>query len=912
MRYVPALLSFCLMLLTAALLLVPGPARAGAGTDILNQMATNPSVGPDKVVDTLVASGNISQADATSLVQNILDNPTADLSAQGKVLDGIIDGSLNKTTAQGLLNTTGLGKISDVNTLVSALSNSLVQQGLLGSTPLGGASSVTSQFQKAIQILSSSSLSSSLAAGGTTSQQLAAGIAQQAPAVSNGLGGTAATQAAATQAGAQSQTAGTTTPTSSTPSPAQGAQAASGLQGGASMCPDGTGPSQIGKPYEPTTQGSYCDVRGGGARPHKGVDMMQKEGYEAPIPQGCKIMMNGSSPIWCQGKPNGVGGYGYYMRFACGKRSFNGKEYKVEVRYAHIKAYNASNQKAIVSCSGCVGITPHVHYEVLVEGRKVNPVCVWGEGISNNVSCPSGLSKPANLCEGQQLQILFEQACHCPGFGCGGPGATTSMNYHDGVDPSTLSGQHNPNSGCSNDDSGGTPNNHGSPAGSGGGGEGPESGQGQGDPNPAYKEDDQGCYSCCCPCTTPIINHHKRIRNHVDEFDKKDEQSEFEEHRNWMVKTFLQGHILPAMDMMTSQLTTVGIEQVRLIGSMLDAKHQLETQRLFQTLAARAHKDYHPSEGLCEFGTVSRSLLASERRADVAHMALAQHSLKRQLGGGDVLSVEGDYTDKRSRLDMFVKTFCDVSDNGMGLKQLCRQSVMAERRNRDVDYTRTVETEMTLNLDFTNIPSSPAAGAASASGQQGATAASPDEEDILALSSNLFAHIVLPHREPNALANDKQEIHVDTVTQYMDLRAVVAKRSVAVNSFSAIAAQRASGDPESAPFVKRVIAELGVPEADIDELIGRNPSYFAQMEILTKKIYENPTFYTELYDKPANIDRKAVALKAIGLMQDRDIYQSLLRSEMIGSVILETILMQEQESMRDAVKADPGTGKKAQ
>ena len=106
------------------------------------------------------------------------------------------------------------------------------------------------------------------------------------------------------------------------------------------MCPDGTGPALITKPYEPTAQGSYCDVRGGGARPHKGVDMMQSEGYMAPIPQGCKIMMNGDSPIWCQGTPNAVGGYGYYMRFACGRRTGpDGKEYKVEVRYAHIKGY---------------------------------------------------------------------------------------------------------------------------------------------------------------------------------------------------------------------------------------------------------------------------------------------------------------------------------------------------------------------------------------------------------------------------------------------------------------------------------------------------------------------------------------------------------------------------------------------
>jgi predicted GNAT superfamily acetyltransferase len=60
------------------------------------------------------------------------------------------------------------------------------------------------------------------------------------------------------------------------------------------------------------------------------------------------------------------------------------------------------------------------------------------------------------------------------------------------------------------------------------------------------------------------------------------------------------------------------------------------------------------------------------------------------------------------------------------------------------------------------------------------------------------------------------------------------------------------------------------------------------MDLLTKKIYQNPKFYTELYDKPVNIDRKEVAMRAIGLMQKRDFYRSIMRSEAIMAVWLET------------------------
>ena len=100
-----------------------------------------------------------------------------------------------------------------------------------------------------------------------------------------------------------------------------------------------------------------------------------------------------------------------------------------------------------------------------------------------------------------------------------------------------------------------------------------------------------------------------------------------------------------------------------------------------------------------------------------------------------------------------------------------------------------------------------------------------------------------------------------------------------------------------APFLKKLVEEMGIPKDEVEKYIGKEPSYFAQMEVLSKKIYQNPVFYTELYDKPVNVERKAAALEAIGLMQDRDIYRSLLRSEMVLAVFLDTLLKEEQDKV---------------
>ena len=96
--------------------------------------------------------------------------------------------------------------------------------------------------------------------------------------------------------------------------------------------------------------------------------------------------------------------------------------------------------------------------------------------------------------------------------------------------------------------------------------------------------------------------------------------------------------------------------------------------------------------------------------------------------------------------------------------------------------------------------------------------------------------------------------------------------------------------------MQNVIKGLGLTDTtEINNLIGENPSYDTQMEILTKRLYQDPKFYVNLYDTPANVKRQKTAMKAVSLMQDRDMYESLQRSEMLMSVLLEMKLLKAQD-----------------
>lgn len=373
-------------------------------------------------------------------------------------------------------------------------------------------------------------------------------------------------------------------------------------------------------------------------------------------------------------------------------------------------------------------------------------------------------------------------------------------------------------------------------------------------------------------------------------------QDSFDNLEKFMLQEVFGNSILPSMMLMSEQLTVVAMQQVQMIGMMLDAKHQLETQRLFQQLQAQAHKDYHPSEGMCTFGTTTRALAASNQVANFTQVVLSERIMERQLLGNDNAAAAGN--DQASRLKQFVETYCNPKDNAKGLESICLDAkknataTKPERWNKDIDYVRTVASPLTLDLEF-NDATAP---------NTKAPEPSADEEDVFALSTYLYGHDTPPI--VNNLINQRGDV-TQKAEDYLNLRSVLAKRSVAQNSFSALTAMKAKGpdllkeDDTSYAYIQNILKELGIRDEELPALIGDRPSYYAQMELLTKKIYQNPDFYTNLYDKPVNVNRKGAAVQAIGLMQNWDHFNAALRKEMLLSLILEMEVTKEHRRIID-------------
>ena len=408
-----------------------------------------------------------------------------------------------------------------------------------------------------------------------------------------------------------------------------------------------------------------------------------------------------------------------------------------------------------------------------------------------------------------------------------------------------------------------------------------------------------------CPCTCSR-NHHTQTRQVIHDQHSMTRDfitAQFKFHQIWFLDTFFKIRILPAMMLMAEQLTAVGMHQMLIIGSFMDAQNQLDTFLLFQKKSAEAHRKYHPSVEMCSFGTMTRSLADAQRTSEFTASVLAKRALDRNIGLEFTGAGAGRADDRNFRIKQFIKLYCDSSDNLQGLSKMCKTAPADPKRiNNDISFGRMVDHPRTINVDFA---------------QTGTALEAATEEDIIALASNIYGHDVFDRHLLRAAsaegAND----------EYIHLRSIITKRAVAENSFNAIVGLKSkppvpAGEEQSATaYMKTVLKELGVTsDSDMQTVFGSmgdvmemRPSYYAQLELLTQRLYQNPSFYAALYDKPANVERKNVVLQAMGLMLDRNSFKSELRAESIMSVWLETELLREQEKIQTLIGGQSQRGK---
>ena len=378
------------------------------------------------------------------------------------------------------------------------------------------------------------------------------------------------------------------------------------------------------------------------------------------------------------------------------------------------------------------------------------------------------------------------------------------------------------------------------------------------------------CCTCCNCCGSPDT------QQIVDD--------DFQEYRDdWIVDTEYFQSVETVWKNWADRWKAMFIQKAAMIGGFYDAQAHSASMLALQKLSADAMNDYMPSEAVCQFGTLSRSLAASDSKARANQLLMSEITMARQLGMAGGSGAAGLGNDRNLRTTQFIRKFCVGVDDNNALTNTCAGGAIGSMADRDVDYTRALGQPETLNMDLTD---------------GGLT---NPEESLIALNSNLYGNSLLVKR-----LSDGQMRSESGKFAYNLIRSVDAKRAVAQNSFAALAGMKAKGPKASRPYMRQILTNLGMSTKEVDDFMASktseiNPSYYAQMDILTKRIYQDPSFYVHLYDKPANIKRQTAAMEGLGMMQDRDIFHSMSRSEMLLAVLVELEAVKLQSRTENAM-----------
>jgi hypothetical protein len=370
------------------------------------------------------------------------------------------------------------------------------------------------------------------------------------------------------------------------------------------------------------------------------------------------------------------------------------------------------------------------------------------------------------------------------------------------------------------------------------------------------------CMTCTLCCSTVSV---EQIT--ADAFDKY--------RKNFIMSSFYTDSFEEGLQKSTDDIRNAELLKTATFGAFLDASSFADAALVLQKMSAQILQSYTPSEQMCRFGTISRSLAASDARVDSNRLALSEIGLSRNLGKVRSVASSGLGLDFESRMKLFVDQFCDLTDNNSGLTQMCQVATPVPDlgHNQDIDFTRLLDNNPTVNIDFTDGD------------------LTRDESGVVGLANFLYGHRQQKERTSKTSLNET----AGTSNKYREYRSVVARRAVAQNTYNTLAAMKAAGSGASDAYIREVLKQVGLPDGDTYDYLGDQDtdypaaatSYNAQMEVLTKKLYQDPAFYANLMDSKSNVRRSSAALQGIGLMQSRDIYKSAERSEMLLAVLVE-------------------------
>lgn len=361
----------------------------------------------------------------------------------------------------------------------------------------------------------------------------------------------------------------------------------------------------------------------------------------------------------------------------------------------------------------------------------------------------------------------------------------------------------------------------------------------------------------------------------------KTTQGMFDGHRQnyWMSK--LGGEkFTPQMALGTDEHTAHELVKGALSGNLLDAMTRLKFLDTQKQAASAVLVESKSSEGLCRMASLAQSIAANDQRRKVNQLVFSEIGLARANGKQGSISARDTVTDTNERLNVFKGEFCRGSDFNNGLTEFCGLTLSRFsqgnkqflQQNADINFAESFALRPNLNIDFID-------------NDKAQNTLTMDEQTMIAMSYNLYRN--------DPVAPRFAEGDIDSIDYMRNFRSKLAMQSLVQNSFYAQVAERSAGSGKAVPSMQALVRELGAKS------LPANPSYYQQMQFLTKDLYKNSNFYGTLMEGKTNVARQSAFMDAVDLMQDRDIYLSSLRTELLLASLVELKIRPKLETIAE-------------
>lgn len=374
-----------------------------------------------------------------------------------------------------------------------------------------------------------------------------------------------------------------------------------------------------------------------------------------------------------------------------------------------------------------------------------------------------------------------------------------------------------------------------------------------------------------CKCDPTVVALHIRTQQNVKQFI----DNEYRKHKNFLEQKFWKEKLEPALQKYTQQEVMTTQEKTKAEAAVADAAIANNTAAALGEQQAENALTYQANPQVCGVATGVRSLAEAGSKSQDVVAETMMASVDRRLAIDVPAGKSPQEADTDTRRDVFTKRFCNPDAWGGAMRSICKKA--GDLMDRDIAYRDTVDAPWTLNIrpDYAS---------------KARREWTEDEVAVDALRTNLFGHQLFPR--PTKAEFENRDVQIG----YMNQRALEAKRNVAQYSFDTLVGQKAAGSPAAKEWLEASLTKLGLQMDDETRAkIKDEPSYYAIMEVLTKRMYQDPNFYANLLQPGPQVAQTQASLQAVGLMQMRDVYESMLRSELILSLIVEMELAEQQE-----------------